>query len=269
MSEQVVIPAEYGIDERSQRPVAFRSVMVVGDCIQLLVAGLLLERLLFQGTEVSATWRLTAIALLLICVTKSYGWAVLVAIQISLFLREPGRDGMTFDFSSSVYCLMAVVLIVYACGARAVHQRVSHWFASQVLSIWERGHGDQRPTADWWRASVLLVSRGLVVGGSLVFAALLLTYLPVSESARTKWLQDAVANGTFWPGATLVVVSLCLLVACREAAWRQMTCAQAQLYQRSVLLLEHHRDLRMVILRRLKVRRKRAANAVSNQGGRP
>ncbi len=99
----------------------------------------------------------------------------------------------------------------------------------------------------------------------VLVAMLALLRLPISATARSNWLRNAMENDfTVWPGATLLVLSLLLVIVFMEAGWRQMTGAQASLYMRSSFVLDHYRDLRMIVVRRLKSN----AKLVSGRGTR-
>jgi hypothetical protein len=94
----------------------------------------------------------------------------------------------------------------------------------------------------------------------LIFVSMLaLLRLPISSTVRSEWLRSAIEDDFIvWPGATLLVITLLLVIVFREVGWRQMTTAQARLYSRSSLVLDHYRDLRMIVMRQIKKYKKPA-----------
>jgi len=76
----------------------------------------------------------------------------------------------------------------------------------------------------------------------------------------TGGLRRAVnADPPMIVGAAILVAIVAAWVVISEISWRQMTASQARMYQRSVFVKLHYRDLRMVVMRRLKLRRQRGS----------
>ena len=238
---------------------------VLGDCVHFVGVGLLFDYLLFAGAEIDVMMRIGAIALLLAGVQRFKGWLVLLVIQLSLLAREPSSSIVVPAISSVLLSVAAVSLVIYAYHANTVRLRLGSWFARQVCSITARGrwpgarvaHGRER----FWYRDFSTTARAITVLGSVLAAMLLLTGLPISASARREWLQRSIApEYTFWPGPTVIVLLLALFIVLRELDWRQVTASQAKAYVRSTFTVAHHRDLRMIVLRNLKIRRKAVAN---------
>ncbi len=236
-----------------------RLVETVLDACQLLLIGLLLQLLLFEGTEVYWVLRLGVIAALLAAVVKSQGWFVLLALQASLFLREPRRADVAMGLVPVAFCVTVLAIMAYTYLGRSFRSRVSGWIIDQMRATPGLGHRQDEtvwPSAtasSWGRFAVVQLLTWLVV---VVVAMVALRRMPISNSMRAEWLKSSIENDyTAWPGASLLVVAVLLVVVFMEAGWRQMTAAQARLYMRSSFMLYHYRDLRMIVLRSLKLRR--------------
>jgi len=232
--------------------------------------GLLLDLLLFEGVEVVGLVRLGVIAAVLVGVLKSHGWLVLLALQVSLFSREPRRTEMMLGLVPWLYGLTSMGLVAYAYLGKPFRNRVSKWIVMQALfalGMEERtasgSSGPQAPSSIWIR----FVAIQFLVWMVVTFVAMLaLLRLPISATVRSEWLRSAIENDfTVWPGATLLVLTLLLVIVFMEAGWRQMTGAQAKLYMRSSFVIDHYRDLRMIVLRRLKKSKKLASTGVSQK----
>lgn len=235
-----------------------------------MLIGLLLELLLFEGTEVIWLIRLGVIAALLAGVLKSQGWFVLLALQCSLFLREPRRTEMYFGVAPLLFCLTVLAIIAYAYLGRSFRTRLSVWIVEQLrpllgMKIAPAGTtliGNQAEVSPAWYwmkfIAIQFMSWFMVI--SLTMVAL--QRLPLTASMRSEWLRSSIENEfTAWPGATLLVVAGFLVVIFMEAGWRQMTAAQASSYLRGSFMLYHYSELRMIVLRRLKLKRVAASDA--------
>ena len=251
-----------------QRGAAMRLIETVLNAGQLLLIGLLLQLLLFEGTEVYWLLRLGVIATLLAAVVKSQGWFVLLALQASLFLREPRRPDVVLGLVPLLFCVTVLAIMAYTYLGRSFRSRISVWIVEQVRgAVGLQGSQQSRPNqvaaaATWVRFSVTQLLSWLVV---VVVAMMALRRLPISNSMRVEWLKSSMANeAEFWPGASLLVVAVLLVVVLTELGWRQMTAAQARIYMRSSFMLYHYRDLRMVVFRRLKMQRSAASNAANS-----
>ena len=91
---------------------------------------------------------------------------------------------------------------------------------------------------------------------SVGLAAILLAAIPPPRDPRS-W-QQRLPEGRWqvWPGPLLLVaVTAAAVVAC-EVGWRQLTSSQAQMFLRSVMLKLHYADLRMVVRRQLRLKKR-------------
>jgi hypothetical protein len=261
--DQIEVPNSDGARPSVQPPVNTEILVLFADLAQLLVMGLLLDVLLFGGVEVFGLVRLGVIAALLVSVLKSHGWLILFALQASLFAREPRRPEMMLGLVPWLYVITSVCLVAYACLGKSFRSRVSKWLVTQVLLVLgiERTVAEPSPPHSSSSSWVPFFAIQFMVWVVIVSVAMLaLLQLPVTAAARSEWLRHAIENdSTIWPGATLLVLSLLLVIVFMEAGWRQMTGAQARLYLRSSFVVQIYGDLRMIVVRRLKMHKKLAS----------
>jgi hypothetical protein len=239
----------------------WRAAAVLADVVQLAGAGFLLDFLLFGGTEIYLLLRLAALGLLLVTISRSLGWPVLLAVQLSLLIREPSQRNMLQGLGSLVTSLGAIGLVAYACSFKTTRREFRNLFAATLhtaihghrTTLPARLRAPQHPTLAV-RAATLVA---LVLASMLVFVE-----LPVAAPMREQWWQRSIHNGfTLWPGPVVVIVAIALLVLLGYSHWRQMNFAQARLYLRSTFVLYHYRDLKMIVMRRLRAARKAAAKS--------
>lgn len=243
-------------------PVSTELLVPIADLAQLLVMGLLLDLLLFEGVEVSGLIRLGVVAAVLVGVIKSHGWLVLFSLQVSLFSREPSRPDMLLGLLPLLYVLCSIGLVGYAYLGKPFRNRISRWMVMQsILLLGMEKQNEERTVSESSSTApsanlngFQFVAVQFLIWMVVVFLAMLaLLRLPITTTARSDWFRNAIENDfTVWPGASLLVLSLLLVIVFMEAGWRQMTGAQARLYMRSSFVLDHYRDLRMIVVRRLK-----------------
>ncbi|MDX1926726.1 MAG: hypothetical protein SFV81_09420 [Pirellulaceae bacterium] len=251
----------------TQSPVRVELLVLAVDLAQLLVVGLVLDWLLFEGLEVLGVIRLGIVALLLVGMLKSQGWLVLFALQVSLLSREPGRPDMSLGLVPWLFSLTSIGIIAYAYLGKPLRSSISKWVVMQALFAFglddqsQATRSEAQATSPNW---LQYVAVQFVMWMVVIFVSMLaLLRLPISSSVRSEWLRSAIENDfIIWPGATLLVLALLMVIVFREVGWRQMTTAQASLYLRSSLVLDHYRDLRMIVLRQIKKNRKQTSTLV-------
>jgi hypothetical protein len=267
-----MVPAEAQVPKGSdfaaaQLPVQMELLILAAEIVQLLGVGLVLDWLLFGGVAVVGLIRLGVVSAVLVGMLKSQGWLVLLAVQVSLFSREPGRPEMIIGIVPWLFGLASICIVAYAYLGKPFRTSVSRWMATQLL--FAIGLGDptaatnsmpQTSKSNWVRFVTMQLLMWMVV----IFVAMLaLSRLPISVAVRSEWLRSAIENDFIvWPGASLLAITLLLVIVFREAAWRQMTGAQARLYLRTSFVLDHYRDLRMIVMRQLKKNKKLANNNI-------
>jgi hypothetical protein len=161
---------------------------------------------------------------------------------------------------------LVILLIAYAYSFQATRQRISHGFAALAAELTGGLASPVSTVPIHHRLLAVLGSTAVVLVISVLTGGLLLRFMPLTVEARVTWLQRSLANGArFWPGATVMAFGLLIAVLLREMVWRQMTVAQSRLYLRSSFIQEHFWDLRMIVLRSLKMRKRDAASAEKKQ----
>lgn len=256
--------------DETQAPVPVELLVLAADLAQLFMVGIVLDCLLFEGLEVPGFIRLGIVALVLVGMLKSQGWLVLFALQVSLLSREPGRSDMSLGLIPWLFSLTTICIVAYAYLGTTFRNRISKWVVMQALFACGLDDQTQPNTTEAQASSpnwLPFIAVQLVMWMVLIFVSMLaLLRLPISSTVRSEWLRSAIENDfIIWPGATLLVITLLLVIVFREVGWRQMTNAQARLYLRSSLVLDHYRDLRMIVMRQIKKNRKQASTLVPHK----
>ncbi len=261
-------PSRTAAASDTEQTVTWQAFRFVGDILQFCAITVVLGMLLFADTSVSLTVQLLTTAVLLWGALRWGGWVVLVAIQVSLFFREPGGSQMNPGWEAFLYCVISLLIIALVSHSPSIRRQASRWFANQMTmlvcqqSLQDQSSGRSESTNQALENDpadrILYPMQWMVLLGTVLLAILLMRWLPITSSLRLQWLERSVANAyMLWPGASLVVLVIGLLVTVREAAWRQMTTGQARLYLCCSFVLGHFPDLKMVVLRRQKFNRSR------------
>jgi|GEM_PF-779339 len=261
----------------AQRPDDLNVVDRPGDNIpltlllQLSVFTVVGALLLVLAPEGPWSVRLLIIALVFMTLKRWGGVLVLILVQGDLLLREgrefAGLQGVTGILF--VFVVVAVLMFV-ARNRQLLQQTASSSLFRQAKTLLNApaATGDNLTEADSSAVALRIFASGLralfILHGCVAISAILIAMLPDNREL-TRSLRSAVdADPPMVVGAAIFVAIIAAWIVVSEISWRQMTPSQARMYQRSIFVKLHYRDLRMVVLRRLKLRRRRLA-ATSSQ----
>ena len=208
--------------------------------------------------------RIFLIAVVLLSLRFWGGALVLVAVQADLFFREPkhgdafgGLIGLLTVFL--ILCLLMFINRNRELLQRAAKRPISAFFAT-ITSVF-RGEAsfDSGKAVREIPRMIGAAIRGVAVLMGVVFVSrLVLASLPAPQVFNQN-LREWITNETFIPRCSLLLGSLIAFwIVWNEISWRQLSREQARIYLRSVFLLSHHADLRMIVRGRLKSRRQTA-----------
>jgi hypothetical protein len=246
----------------------WRAISMLVNCVQLLTVGLLLEILLFTDTDVPVLVRLLVIAFLLAGMARAYGWLLLIANQLALFLSEPSSSSFDLGPKECCFCMVSLAIVALAYSRHNSGQIISDWITSRIAAfirpLYAEHHsaltlspaGSSR-RAGRWKQVIGVFLQLLAFNAVVIASAMLLVCLPITPANSRQWLQLSLANqGMLWPGPMVVTCVIFLMVLLQYFSWRQLTTAQAGLWLRSGFMTHHFRDLAMIVRRRKKLREK-------------
>lgn len=235
---------------------------LLGRVLQFLVLAWLVRLLVFGFEDV--IWQIQFIGTLAIIwmLFSGWGWVLLLAIQLSLLVREPGRS-LNVEFLEVFTAAVVLIILAYA-FSRAIRDSINERLAN--VSEFLSAQGDEVPvemgslkSRSIANSLLSVASRALPLLLAVVISVTLLQRLPVSDTTRASWLSHAAENGNvLWPGATLLVLIVAASVVLSELAFRQFTVRQAKLYARSAFVTYHFSDLVLLINRRFKAASQKA-----------
>lgn len=229
-----------------------------------LVAGFFLGLFFFVDGDSAFPLQLVFFALLLVSVSRWTGAILLLALQIQLFLTEPGGRTSVPGPASLLFVMVTIIMLM---GLSRFHtlQFAQHLSLFQLVrKVWGFLSGPEvqnstRSARAVWESFVpmslglairLMMAVMLVVGGYL-----LLRYANVSDNIRDWAVRINAGDRQARPTPITLVIVLAVLLLLSEIAWRQKSVTQARMYLRSILLQDLFPELRMIIRQKLKYRR--------------
>ena len=237
-----------------------------GLTLQLSVFAAVGALLLLMAPEIPWSVKLFIIALVLLTLKHWGGVLVLLLIQADLFFREGRQVGGLRGSWGIVFVFVVVTVLMFVGRHR---QLLSQIAGGSVFSLLKDSF--KRPTVETeaaWESlesSLLLRMASSALRGvtlllcCTISARVVLGLLPDTRELHGNLRDLTETYPTMSAGATLVVSVIAAWLVVSEIAWRRLTPAQSRVLLRSVFLKIHYRDLRMIVLRRLKQRRQRAA----------
>ncbi len=254
-----------------------------GDNLQL---GLVLQLSVFAvvGTLLmllvpEAPWapKLLIIALVFLTLKRWGGILVLILVQADLFLREGQQFARLNGPGGVLFVFVVVTVLMFVSRHRLLLQQIAKGsifsLARQIMANPAMPNPDNKSpaekTTDSSSETTRMLSAGLrgatLIFGVVLVSRLLLGMLPANNEL-TGNLRELTSQDPELKLATAILISMISgWIVISEIAWRQMSASQSRVYLRSSFLKIHYRDLRMIVMRRLKLRRKRLAAAHSKK----
>jgi len=218
--------------------------------------------LFLVAPDIGLPLRIFMIAIVLLSLRFWGGVLVLVAVQADLFFREPKRGDAFSGLVGLLTVFLILCLLMFINRNRNLLQRaakrpISAFFATiGAVFRGEMTFDSGKAVREIPGMIGAAIRGGAILMGVIFVSRILLSTLPTPQTFNQN-LREWITNEAFIPGCSLLLGSIVALwIVCNEIAWRQMTRDQARIYLRSVLLLSHHADFRMIVRGRLKSRRK-------------
>ena len=235
------------------------SALTIGSVIASAAALLFLV-----GPDIGLPLRIFMIAIVLLSLRFLGGVLVLLAVQADLFFREPKR-GDAFSGSIgllTVFLILSLLMFINRnrhLVQRAAKRPISAFFAAIAAVFSGEVAFDSGKAVREIPRMIGAAIRGVaILIGTVLVSRILLSTLPTPQTFNQN-LREWITNDKFITACSLLLGSIVAIgIVCSEIAWRQMTREQARIYLRSVLLLSHHADLRMIVRGRVKSRRQAA-----------
>ena len=236
--------------------------------LQLSVFVIVGALLLVLAPEGPWSIRLLLIALVFVTLKRWAGALVLMMVQGDLLLREGRRISPMNSFEAVLFVTVVVGVLMFVARSRRRLLEAARGSMIPQLTAMLSGPESEVNVSPPESAGVVAgrllaaATRGLLmIVGCVTLARVILARLPKNRDLNGSLRQVVNLDPSMAAGAILIVSLIAVWAVVSEISWRQMTDAQARMYLRSSFVRAHYRDLRMIVMRRLKQRQKRIAEA--------
>lgn len=247
----------------NSEPHANRLMAVVALWIAL-VAGFFLGLFFFVDGESAFPLQLVYFALLLVAVSRWTGAILLLALQIQLFLTEPGGQSSVSGPAPILFVIVTVVMLISLGRFHTLQFAQRHSLYRLIRNVWsflsgpDVQHSTRSARAVWdaFLPMALGLALRLMMAVLLVTGAfLLMRFADVSDNIRDWAVRVNAGDRQARPTPMTLVMALAVLLLLSEIAWRQKSVIQARMYLRSILVQDLYSELSMIVQQRLKLRR--------------
>jgi hypothetical protein len=236
--------------------------------LQLSVFVIVGALLLVLAPEGPWSIRLLLIALVFVTLKRWAGVLVLMMVQGDLLLREGRSISPMNPFEAVLFVTVVVGVLMFVARSRRRLLEAARGSMIPQLTAMLSGPESEVNVSPPESAGVVAgrllaaATRGLLmIVGCITLARVILARLPKNRDLNGSLRQVVNLDPSMAAGAILIVSLIAVWAVVSEISWRQMTDAQARMYLRSSFVRAHYRDLRMIVMRRLKQRQKRIAEA--------
>ncbi|MCA9085519.1 MAG: hypothetical protein KDA81_15775 [Planctomycetaceae bacterium] len=242
----------------------------------VIVIGGILASVLFAGSEFSSSLKLIFLALLVLTLKRWTGALLLAMVQVHLFLSEPRLTGVFSGLTNVVPVVLLMTLIMAVSRFRTLTSLSETSIPAMVLAILRGTSGSAPPGMPLANTGPSARNTGIFdTGIRQVLLALLLfcgcflaarAVLFLVPEGTTLTGLNTIAEYRLRPGGYRLLVLGLLLFAgylltwllINEGFWRRLSKGQAGIYLRSTMTHWLSPDLRSIILRRLRAKRRKS-----------
>jgi hypothetical protein len=228
--------------------------------------------LLLLAPEGPLSIRLLVIALTLLTLKRWGGVLILLLVQADLFFRESQRQSALSGPLGIVFVVIVLLVLMFVASHQPLLQQISRRSVIRIVRdlLASSQQPESRPEtiapSKVVQRRLAAAIRGLALLMCCAAAARILLSLIPNNREFTENLRDLInADPSIAAGAVIIVAVVACWIVASEISWRQLSPAQARVYLRSIFLKAHYRDLRMIVVRRLKLRMKEIAAGKSRR----
>lgn len=230
--------------------------------------GLLVGLSLFNDSVVALSLKMIFTAILLLSLKRWTGAVLFAFVLLDLLVREPRRNQLAEPGDAVLFVVAVLTLLMLTSRFRTLRQadgRSIFHLLQKVLSVADRSPIIEQNRPPVMQTDPQAIGQTLI---SLVLSVCCLVILtctavlilnPLSAMRNLRYWVDRLPDGslTLWPGPLFLVIVVSVIVLLSELSWRQQTQQQSRLYLRALFVNLNFRDLRMIVRRQQKERRRR------------
>lgn len=267
MNRQALPNSPAGSEDEASAVLEGSGVSVhLGLLLQLVVFGAVGLLLMLLAPEAPWSIKLLIIGMVFLTLKRWGGVIVLLLVQADLYFRESQPFSALQGIWGVYFVLLVLMVLMLVARHRlllrqnareSVFRLIKDLLLSSELprsTVESAGPGflTTRMISSGFRGTTLLLC-------CVIAARILLSFVPRPRELTENLRGLIDADPSITMGAILIVSIVASWIVASEISWRQMTPAQARVYLRSNFLRYHYRDLRMIVVRRIRRRMKRIA----------
>ncbi|MEQ9408137.1 MAG: hypothetical protein RIK87_10450 [Fuerstiella sp.] len=219
----------------------------------------------YAGDNINASLKLIFLAVMVLTLKRWTGALLLGMIQVQLFYLETPSAGSGPELTNVLWVLLTVTLLMAVSRYRTLQdldQRPVLPALRRFLRTVSAGESTDTETSVSGNVRAVLmncVRTLLVATACAAMAIVLMRLVPLTDMREFNPIREfrlkPTGYRTLMSGLLLFLLWLPVWLVVNEVMWRKLLPSQADVYLRSVFLKWIHRDLRMTVLKRVKMRR--------------
>jgi len=234
--------------------------------LTIVVSAMLFFPYVYSGSDFNPGPGLILLAITFLTIKRWTGAFLMVLCQTMLLLLEPQASHQQVFKHGLVWLALPVFLIMAVSRFRTLQERNPQTLRGVFAPVASFATNVAVPTSlvqNFGSAVVQLLRTGLLITGCSISAWIIMKMVPIGDadigfSTLREFRLKASGYRLLILGLSIFVVYVLTWIAVTEISWRKLSPSQASIFLRSVFIKYYHRDLRMITLKRLKIRRKRA-----------
>ena len=245
------------------------ALQTMGGLLQLVVVGVLIGVLLFQGTELAVSVQALFVILLLLLIGRTSAAPLLVAFQLVLFFRETKSPSLVHDFGSSLFVVIVLGLLMFLSRDQTLKRFTRRsvtdlarnlfwgWSDSPVPAIPKQRDTHTSPDHTTPPSHSSLFQNGVALVFYVLVAQILLTAFPIPRDVQRGHQSYEETKQALASAPSLLIVIVTTVILMSWLSWHRLTVEQASLYARSTMVTLLYSDIRMVVRHRIHFRRRK------------
>ncbi len=233
--------------------------------IVVVALGLLFLSTLYDGDHITASLKLIFLAVLVLTLKRWTGALLLGLVQVNLFYLESRDIVPRFEVADTLWVLVTVFLLVAVSRFRTLQEQDQQSTIFTVRLLLAGIAKNNRVIVDLVATNLMAFARSLlrvavVIVLSAIAARVIMWLVPFHApgsgfSTAREFAIRPSGYRAIMVGLLLFLLFLPTWLFVNEVVWRSLSKSQAGIYLRSTFLKWNHRELRMIIRKRIKVRR--------------
>lgn len=233
--------------------------------LMIVICGFLFFPFMYSRSDVNPGIALIFLTLVSLTVKRWTGAFLMAFCQILLLVFEPQSNHGGLGEFGFTWVILPLILILEVSRFRTLQERRPQsirGILAPIASVITDAAVPRSITQNFKQAFVQTMRASLLIAGCSAFAWAVMQMVPMRDvdigfSTIHRFSLKTSGYRLLILALSMFAIFLLIWIAVSEIIWRKLSAAQASIFLRSVIVRYYHRDFRMIILKRLKIRRAR------------